>query len=96
MDRLANPHVCKFIIGNKEDLSEKRAVSAEEDQAFADKLGIPFLETSAKTAFNVQEMFTQMTEAIYSRQGNQAKASALDMNLNNFGRGETIGNNCPC
>ena len=88
--------MCKFIIGNKEDLNEKRAVSFEEGQSFADKLGIPFLETSAKTAFNVQEMFTQMTEAIYNRQSIQAKDNSLKVNRSNFERGETIGNNCPC
>lgn len=81
VDRLANPQVCKFIIGNKVDIEDKRVVSYEEGKAVADKLGVPFLETSAKTALNVQKMFIQMSSAIYERQGNQ-------MRNDNFGYGE--------
>ena len=36
-------------------------------QAFADELGIPFLETSAKNATNVEEAFMAMTAAIKTR-----------------------------
>lgn len=69
VDRLANKQVCRIIVGNKTDLSEKRAVRRDEGQAFADSLGVPFIETSAKTASNVQQLFIQMCQAISRRQG---------------------------
>lgn len=43
-----------MLIGNKSDLSNKRAVSREEGESFAEKNGLTFLETSAKTADNVE------------------------------------------
>jgi Ras-related protein Rab-1A len=36
-------------------------------QEFADQLGIPFLETSAKTASNVEQAFMTMAAEIKSR-----------------------------
>ncbi|UCE13218.1 MAG: GTP-binding protein [Candidatus Heimdallarchaeota archaeon] len=36
------------IIGNKSDLDESRSVSKEEASTFAEKLGVPFYECSAK------------------------------------------------
>jgi Ras-related protein Rab-1A len=67
--RLGSPQVCLIIIGNKADLEDKRQVRRDEGQAFADNLGAPFLETSAKTSFNVREMFNKMCLAIAQRQG---------------------------
>jgi Ras-related protein Rab-1A len=69
VERLATPQVCKLVIGNKADLEEKRQVRRDEGRAFADNLGVPFLETSAKTSYNVREMFNQMCLAINRRQG---------------------------
>jgi Ras-related protein Rab-1A len=69
VDRLGNPQVCKIVIGNKADLEDKRAVRRDEGQALADNLGVPFLETSAKTSYNVREMFNQMCLAVSQRQG---------------------------
>ena len=43
-----------MLIGNKSDLANKRAVSREEGESFAAKNGLTFLETSAKTAENVE------------------------------------------
>ena len=36
-------------------------------QAFADEIGIPFLETSAKNATNVEEAFMAMAASIKNR-----------------------------
>merc|ERR1711998_623782 len=46
-----------MLIGNKSDLTHRRAVSTEEGEAFAEKNGLTFLETSAKTAENVEAAF---------------------------------------
>ncbi|CAA6675524.1 unnamed protein product [Spirodela intermedia] len=48
------------------DLAENRAVPYETAKAFADELGIPFMETSAKDATNVERAFMAMTAEIKS------------------------------
>ena len=65
---LASPNVVKLLVGNKTDLEDKRVVCREEGEMLANSLGIPFIETSAKSADNVQEMFTEMCRAIARRQ----------------------------
>lgn len=47
-----------MLIGNKCDLDARRQVSTEEGERFAKENNLIFLETSAKTAFNVEEVLT--------------------------------------
>ena len=56
-----NPDVKIFLVGNKNDLEENRKVSFEEGQKFykEHKLNL-FIETSAKTGLNVQELFKKV------------------------------------
>ena len=48
------------LVGNKSDLEHQREVSAEEGHALAHVWGCPFLEASAKSALNVNEIFVEM------------------------------------
>ena len=64
IDRYANENVNKLLVGNKSDLTAKRAVDYETAKAFADEIGIPFLETSAKNATNVEQAFMTMAAEI--------------------------------
>lgn len=45
-----------MLIGNKCDLDQRRQVSTEEGERFARDNGLIFLETSAKTAYNVEDV----------------------------------------
>ena len=63
----AQPHMVILLIGNKADLEHRRAVTTAEGQAFADANGLLFLETSAKTAFNVEQAFLNTAEAIHGK-----------------------------
>ncbi|WMV31411.1 hypothetical protein MTR67_024796 [Solanum verrucosum] len=67
IDRYASDNVNKILVGNKADLTANRVVSYETAKAFADEIGIPFLETSAKDATNVEQAFMAMTGAIKNR-----------------------------
>jgi Ras-related protein Rab-1A len=63
-------------VGNKSDLTSKRAVTAEQGKEFADSLGIEFLETSAKNATNVEKAFMTMASQIKSRMKSQPVSNA--------------------
>lgn len=54
-----------MLIGNKSDLDSRRQVSANEGEMFAREHGLIFMETSAKTAANVEEAFLQTSTVIY-------------------------------
>uniref|UniRef100_A0A7S3DPV0 Uncharacterized protein n=1 Tax=Entomoneis paludosa TaxID=265537 RepID=A0A7S3DPV0_9STRA len=63
----AQPNMVILLIGNKNDLEHRRAVSTEEGKAFADANGLLFMETSAKTAYNVEQAFLKTAEEIHSK-----------------------------
>jgi len=67
IDRYACENVNKLLVGNKCDLITKRVVDHEQAKEFADGLGIPFLETSAKEATNVEQSFMTMASEIKQR-----------------------------
>lgn len=62
-----NPNMTVMLIGNKSDLEHRRAVSTKEGEAFAQQNGLVFLETSAKTASNVESAFLKTAECVYSK-----------------------------
>lgn len=51
------PNVLLILVGNKIDLEEARVVSRTEGIDLANKLGAPYMETSAKTGENVIDAF---------------------------------------
>ncbi|PRP89454.1 hypothetical protein PROFUN_01317 [Planoprotostelium fungivorum] len=53
-----------MLIGNKSDLDHKRAVTYEEGEQFARENNLIFIETSAKTASNVEEAFIKTARMI--------------------------------
>lgn len=49
------------------DLEARREVKKEEGEAFAREHGLVFMETSAKTAANVEEAFIDTAKEIYRK-----------------------------
>ncbi|KAI0035741.1 P-loop containing nucleoside triphosphate hydrolase protein [Vararia minispora EC-137] len=85
IDRYASEGVNKLLVGNKSDLTSKKVVEYSVAKArsnstllsleFADQLSIPFLETSAKNATNVEQAFLTMAKQIKDRMGSTSAAS---------------------
>lgn len=55
-----------ILVGNKADLNDSREVSSEEGQQKAKSLGIAFIETSAKIAYNIDRAFMEISKNIVS------------------------------
>ncbi|KAJ1559558.1 GTP-binding protein of the rab, partial [Nowakowskiella sp. JEL0078] len=75
IDRYANEGVNKLLVGNKSDLVNKKVVDYNAAKDFCDNLGIPFLETSAKNATNVEQAFLTMAKQIKDRMGSSTQGS---------------------
>ncbi|KAM1020504.1 hypothetical protein ACFX2I_041739 [Malus domestica] len=76
IDRYASENVNKLLVGNKADLTANKVVSYETAKAFADEIGIPFMETSAKNATNVEQAFMAMAAEIKNRMASQPMNNA--------------------
>eukprot|EP01113_Clastostelium_recurvatum_P000455 TRINITY_DN101_c0_g1_i2.p1 TRINITY_DN101_c0_g1~~TRINITY_DN101_c0_g1_i2.p1 ORF type:complete len:985 (+),score=334.30 TRINITY_DN101_c0_g1_i2:83-3037(+) len=81
IDRYACENVNKRLLGNKCDMVEKRTVLTETAQEFADHMGIPFMETSAKTGRNIQEAFLETAQNIIDRIGKSAAPSRAPVSI---------------
>nr|BAD46052.1 putative GTP binding protein [Oryza sativa Japonica Group] len=60
LQRQGNPHLVMALVGNKVDLEEKRQVGTQEAMEYAERNGLFFIETSAKTSQNVTELFYEL------------------------------------
>ena len=60
IEKNANKNVIKILIGNKNDLEEKRFISFSQAKDFADSNGLKYVETSAKLNNNVTEAFSEI------------------------------------
>ncbi|MCJ8748204.1 hypothetical protein PDJAM_G00162030 [Pangasius djambal] len=80
IDRYASENVNKLLVGNKCDLTTKKVVEYTTAKAreFADSLGIPFLEASAKNSTNVEQAFMTMAAEIKKKMGPGASAGGAD------------------
>ena len=53
-------NILKCVIGNKNDLIEKREISQEDGKNFANKIGALFFEINAKDYINIYDIFTKI------------------------------------
>mmetsp|Transcript_361 Transcript_361/g.627 ORF Transcript_361/g.627 Transcript_361/m.627 type:complete len:208 (-) Transcript_361:533-1156(-) len=74
VNRYASESSCKLLVGNKIDKADK-IVPTEKAQAFADQLGMPFIETSAINSTNVEEAFMKITKDLIEKGVDNSSAS---------------------
>uniref|UniRef100_A0A8C1KUU1 Ras-related protein Rab-6A-like n=1 Tax=Cyprinus carpio TaxID=7962 RepID=A0A8C1KUU1_CYPCA len=54
-----------MLVGNKTDLADKRySITTEEGEQRAKELNVMFIETSAKTGYNVKQLFRRVAAAL--------------------------------
>jgi Ras-related protein Rab-1A len=97
VNRYAAEGTVKLLVGNKSDRAADKVVTAEDAKAFADELGIAVLETSAKSAKNVEEAFLTMAgELIRQRDimgaGKNEKRGGIDLKADK--KAEPLLSNC--
>lgn len=81
LQRQARPDIVIALAGNKSDLAAKRLVEYEEAQGYAEENGLLFMETSAKNANNVNEIFLAIARKL-PREAEGAGASGGGVKVN--------------
>lgn len=64
LQRRGDPNVVIALAGNKADMEARRKVEFEEAHQYAEDNDILHLETSAKTAVNVKELFVAIAKRL--------------------------------
>ncbi|CAG5100442.1 Oidioi.mRNA.OKI2018_I69.XSR.g16999.t1.cds [Oikopleura dioica] len=70
-----------MLVGNKTDLSDKRQVSVDEGERKAAELNVMFIETSAKTGYNVKQLFRRVAAALPGMEVKEDKENLVEVNL---------------
>ena len=63
----SSPELVVIVVGNKSDMAAERQVTTEEGERFAAENNLVFLETSAKTAANVEEAFVSVAASVIKK-----------------------------
>ena len=83
LERNTTEDVAIMIIGNKIDMQEHREISTYQAQELANKLNVPYMESSAKKATNIDQIFETMTKMMISKFGDKIKPDKQSIRLGN-------------
>nr|CAB3265416.1 ras-related protein O-RAL [Phallusia mammillata] len=67
-----------LLVGNKSDLESNRQVSQADAQALAEKMGVQYVETSAKTRNNVDKAFFDLLKLIKAEKNKTVEQRPAD------------------
>lgn len=62
------------LVGNKCDMEAERAVASRDGEILAHEWNCPFFETSAKTSYNVHDMFAEIVRQICKKKTNDSNS----------------------
>ena len=77
-----------MIVGNKNDLKSIRVVRTEEAQKYAASIGVTYMESSAKTGYQIDDVFKHIGQLVYERSFNTAQSGGINI--------QTPNNNSTC
>ena len=88
-----------YLIGNKNDMEEKREVSFEEATNFAKDKKLPYIEVSAKTGNNIKKLFDEVIKGAMTKMlTNENKENSVNesIRLSFLDKEEKIPKNSAC
>uniref|UniRef100_A0A665TMA3 RAB41, member RAS oncogene family n=1 Tax=Echeneis naucrates TaxID=173247 RepID=A0A665TMA3_ECHNA len=87
-----------MLVGNKTDLADKRQVSVEEGEQRAKELNVMFIETSAKTGYNVKQLFRRVAAALPGMDSTpeKSKEDMIDIKLEKQPEMTVTESSCSC
>ena len=80
LDSYHGDGACRIVIGNKTDLDTQRTVTPEEGHRLAERFSSIFIETSAKTATNVETAFLTLVQKLINDRMKPADPQPDDRN----------------
>ncbi|KAM8890576.1 RAB6B, member RAS oncogene family a isoform 3-T3 [Synchiropus picturatus] len=87
-----------MLVGNKTDLGDKRQITIEEGEQRAKELSVMFIETSAKTGYNVKQLFRRVAAALPGMESMQetGKEGMIDIKLDKPQEPQNTEGGCSC
>ena len=82
-----------IIVGNKCDLENERKVSKEQGEEKAKNLKCAFFETSALSDINIDEIFEELLNQLYEKNGGNKNDDDIDIELIGENKAININNN---
>mmetsp|Transcript_68038 Transcript_68038/g.61152 ORF Transcript_68038/g.61152 Transcript_68038/m.61152 type:complete len:202 (-) Transcript_68038:364-969(-) len=84
--KAAGESVTKLVVGNKADLIQQRQVNESQASQYADSVNASFIETSAKTAVNVDKSFLIIAKQLVKKSGNNTNGPSGIEEANSSGK----------
>ncbi|XP_056295606.1 ras-related protein Rab-41 isoform X3 [Pseudoliparis swirei] len=87
-----------MLVGNKTDLADKRQITTEEGEQRAKELNVMFIETSAKTGYNVKQLFRRVAAALPGMDSTpeKSKEDMIDIKLEKQPEMNVTESSCSC
>lgn len=87
-----------MLVGNKTDLADKRQITTEEGEQRAKDMNVLFIETSAKTGYNVKQLFRRVAAALPGMDTTQdrSREDMIDIKLEKPPEQPNSEGGCPC
>ncbi|XP_020663353.3 ras-related protein Rab-6A isoform X3 [Pogona vitticeps] len=87
-----------MLVGNKTDLADKRQITTEEGEQRAKELSVMFIETSAKTGYNVKQLFRRVAAALPGMDSTpeKSKDDMIDIKLEKPPEQPVMESGCSC